>query len=67
MEGLMICQAGFLNLDKRYAALSKSGDPLEWLSAMVDFEMFRDDLDTALARSDWAKGGRPPLDAVLMF
>jgi hypothetical protein len=29
--------------------------------------VFRSDLDAALARSDRAKGGRPPYDAVLMF
>ena len=34
---------------------------------MVDFELFRAELEAALARSDRAKGGRPPYDAVLMF
>ncbi len=63
----MMRQAGFFDLDERYAALSKSGDPLERLSAVVDFEIFRADLDAALARSDRSKGGRPPFDAVLMF
>jgi transposase, IS5 family len=67
MEELMMRQAGFFDLDERYAALSKSGDPLERLSAVVDFEIFRTDLDAALSRSDRAKGGRPPFDAVLMF
>jgi IS5 family transposase len=33
----------------------------------VDFEMFRPTLDAALAYSDGAKRGRPPLDPVLMF
>jgi hypothetical protein len=47
--------------------LSKSGNALERLLAVVDFEIFRADLDTALARSDRTKGGRPPFDAVLMF
>jgi len=58
---------GLFDLDERYAALSKTGDPLERLGAVVDFEMFRPDLDGALRRSDRAKGGRPPMDAVLMF
>jgi transposase len=31
------------------------------------FELFRAELEAALARSDRAKGGRPPYDAVLMF
>ena len=34
---------------------------------MVDFAVFRPVLEIALARSDRAKGGRPPLDAVRMF
>ena len=58
---------GFFDLDDRYAALSATGDPLERLSLVVDFEMFRPDLDAALKRSDRAKGGRPPMDAVMMF
>lgn len=58
---------GFFDLDDRYAALSATGDPLERLLAVVDFEIFRPDLDTALKRSDRIKGGRPPMDAVMMF
>ncbi len=60
----MADQRGFFDLDERYAALSKAGDPLERLSAVIDFEMFRPDLDAALNRSDGSKGGRPPMDAV---
>ncbi|PRX26970.1 transposase-like protein DUF772, partial [Meinhardsimonia xiamenensis] len=60
-------QHGFFDLDERYAALSKAGDPLERLAAVVDFELFRPELDAALRRSDRKKGGRPPMDAVTMF
>ena len=60
-------QRGFFDLDERYAALSKAGDPLERLSRVVDFEVFRAELDVALQRSDGARGGRPPMDPVLMF
>jgi len=63
----MADQRGFFDLDERYAALSKAGDPLERLLRIVDFEIFRAELDAALRRSDGAKGGRPPLDAVMMF
>jgi hypothetical protein len=35
--------------------------------AVVDFELFRPELDAALGRSDRTKGGRPPYDAVMMF
>jgi len=33
----------------------------------VDFEVFRPELDKALAYSDGSKGGRLPFDPVLMF
>ncbi|SMD04772.1 Transposase [Novosphingobium sp. B1] len=63
----MSVQRGFCDLDERYAALSAAGDPLEKLGALIDFEIFRPALDAALQRSDGSKGGRPPLDAVMMF
>lgn len=52
---------------ERLKALSAAGDPLERLAAVVDFEVFRGDLEQALSRSDRSKGGRPPYDPVLMF
>ncbi len=60
-------QPGFFGLDERYQKLSEVGDPLTRLKELVDFEVFRPALATALKRSDGAKGGRPPYDAVLMF
>jgi IS5 family transposase len=60
-------QPGFFDFEERLAALSKSGDPLERLVSMVDFEIFRPALRRALRRSDRTKGGRPPYDPVLMF
>lgn len=63
----MAGQPGFFDRDRRYAALSAAGDPLERLALVIDFELFRPELEAALARSDRAKGGRPPYDAGLMF
>jgi transposase, IS5 family len=63
----MARQPGFFDTDERLRWLSQAGDPLEWLAAVVDFELFRAELEAALKRSDRAKGGRPPYDAVLMF
>ena len=60
-------QPGFFDVDERLAALSAAGDPLERLSTVVDFELFRRVLDGVLARSDRSRGGRPPYDPVLMF
>src|SRR5918999_5147010 len=65
--GVMAGQPGFFDLDERYAALSAAGDPLERLAAVVEFELFRGELDTALDRSDRARGGRPPYDVIVMF
>jgi transposase, IS5 family len=60
-------QAGFFDVDERLRQLSAKGDSLERLNAVVDFELFRADLERAVPRSDRAKGGRPPFDHVLMF
>jgi IS5 family transposase len=60
-------QAGFWDIDERYVRLSAAGDPLEKLNAVVPWEVFRKPLAKALKRSDGAKGGRPPFDAVMMF
>ncbi|MEM9147375.1 MAG: hypothetical protein AAGC57_14380 [Pseudomonadota bacterium] len=48
-------------------ALSKAGDPLERLAAVVDLEIYWAELDVALRRSEGSKGGRPPNGAVRMF
>src|SRR5919106_3762302 len=63
----MAGQPGVFDRDERYASLSAAGDPLERLAMVVDFELFRAELEAALERSDRAKGGRPPYDPVLMF
>ena len=60
-------QAGFFDIDERLKQLSAKGDGLERLKAVVDFELFRVDLERAVPRSKRAKGGRPPFDHVLMF
>jgi IS5 family transposase len=58
---------GFFDVDERLQRLSDLGDQLEAFTAAVDFEVFRPDLEAALAYSDGAKGGRPPFDPVMMF
>jgi IS5 family transposase len=57
----------FFDVDERLAELSAKGDDLERLNALIDFELFRGALETAVARGDRSKGGRPPFDCVLMF
>jgi transposase, IS5 family len=60
-------QPGFFDTDERLRWLSEAGDPLERLAAVVEFELFRPELEAALKRSERTRGGRPPYDAVLMF
>jgi transposase, IS5 family len=59
--------AGFFDVEERLALLSMKGDDLERLAAVVDFEVFRPELERAVPRADRSKGGRPPFDHVLMF
>jgi IS5 family transposase len=66
-EAGMAGQAGFFDVEERLAGLSKKGDDLERLGAVVDFELFRPELEAAVPRADRSKGGRPPFDHVLMF
>ena len=60
-------QAGFFDVDERLKELSAKGDDLERLNAIVDFELFRPDLERAVPRSDGSRGGRPPFDHVFIF
>jgi transposase, IS5 family len=60
-------QPGFFDLEERLAGLSAKGDGLERLSAAIDFELFRPELERAVPRADRSQGGRPPFDHVLMF
>jgi transposase, IS5 family len=63
----MAGQPGFFDVGNRLRALSAKGDDLERIAGLVDFEMFRAELERAVPRSDGAKGGRPAFDHVLMF
>ena len=58
---------GFFDQEIRLTKLSELGDPLEKLNAHIDFEIFRDLLETKLSKIAKGKGGRKPYDYVLMF
>ena len=60
-------QRGFWDVEDRLKELSAEGDPLERLSATVDFEALRSGLSNARRRSHHSKGGRPGFDPVLKF
>jgi hypothetical protein len=46
---------GIFDGDERLKALSAAGNPLERLAQVIDFELFRSDLEAALSRSDRSK------------
>jgi IS5 family transposase len=60
-------QRGFFDEQDRLEKLSQQGDPLEKLSATIDWEMFRPQLKRSFKKVPKGPGGRPPFDYVLMF
>jgi len=59
--------SGLFGIGEHLKRLSETGDPLETLAKIIDFEAFRPVLDAGLGYSDGSKGGRPPYDPVVMF
>ena len=59
----MATQPGLFDDEERLQRLSDIGDQIEAYAAVVDFELFRPDLEAALGYSDGAMGGRPLLPA----
>ena len=61
---------GFFDADKRWSMLSLKGDPLEAISKLVPWEMFRADIEAVVLTPDEAKksaAGRKPIDALMLF
>jgi IS5 family transposase len=54
-------------IQKRLEELSEKGDFLEKINQLVDFEIFRQDLERAVPRKSREKGGRPAFNHILMF
>ncbi len=63
----MNIQFGFFDLHKRFSKLTEAGDALERLDAVVDWEMFRPELERIDRKERKSAAGRKPLDRVLMF
>jgi IS5 family transposase len=53
--------------DVQLERLSKLGDPLEKLNVAIDWEIFRETIRKRIRKEDYTKGGRPPIDEILMF
>ncbi len=63
-------QLGFFDMDKRLAALSAKGDPLEAIDRLVPWETFRADIEAVVLTPEEMRkssAGRKPLDAIVMF
>jgi len=53
--------------DLQLARLSKMGDSLEKINAAIDWDIFRAPIRKKIRKSDYSRGGRPPIDEIVMF
>ena len=63
-------QLGFFDTDKRLAALSAKGDPLEAIDRLVPWESFREDIEAVVQTREAERksaAGRKPIDAIVLF
>ena len=63
-------QMGFFDADKRLSILSLKGDPLEAISKLMPWEMFRADIESVVLpaeESRKSKAGRKPIDALVLL
>jgi hypothetical protein len=63
-------QLGFFDADKRLAAISAKGDPLEMIDRVVPFESFRAEIEAVVltpAEDKKSSAGRKPIDVIVMF
>jgi IS5 family transposase len=63
-------QFGFFDADRRLAALSAKGDPLEMIARVVPFDSFRAEIEAAVltpADEKKSNAGRKPIDVLVMF
>ena len=49
--------AGLFEVEERLAGLSRKGDDLERLAAVIEFELFRPELERAVPRSSGRRTG----------
>ena len=58
---------GQFDTDDRLEKLNAICNPLQKLSAVIDFEFFRETLENGLYKNRITKAGAKPYDYVLMF
>lgn len=60
-------QLGFFDIHKRHQQLNKLKDPLLVLSSLIDFEIFRNDIEKCFEKERKDNSGRKPFDKVMLF
>src|ERR1043165_7345992 len=63
-------QFGFFDADRRLAAISAKGDPLEMIDRVVPFESFRAEIEAAVltpSKEKKSTAGHKPIDVIVMF
>ena len=58
---------GFFDFEFKMDDIKKHQPPLQKLNKVIDWEIFRPILESALLNKNKAKSGRPPFDKILMF
>ena len=59
--------AGLFDYEYQLEKINAHKPPLQKLDSVIDWEMFRTPIETALHVEPKAPGGRPPYDRVMMF
>ena len=59
-------QMNLYGVETQLERLTKLGDPLEKINKVIDWEIFREQIETAICK-DMSKGGRPPYDAIMLY
>ena len=54
-------------MEKQLSKLEKMGDPLIEINKVIDWEIFRKPIETAIRKENYEKGGRPAWDVILMM
>jgi IS5 family transposase len=67
MEMIAMMQTGLFDWQTRFEQLDNGGDPLVKLNEVVNWELFRKNLETIRDKDRKSNAGRKPFDAVLMF
>lgn len=60
-------QPGFFDFEERLHKIDCNGDPLSKISAAVDWEIFRPELEKARSKEKKSNAGAKPYDVILMF